>query len=60
MNPRGKKLEPKLKLDMRFDEALARFARTKPSEVDESIARAKPAETPPKRRTSKKEKDDLG
>jgi hypothetical protein len=41
MNPRGKKLEPKLKLNMPFDEALRRFVQTKPKEVEKSIERAK-------------------
>jgi hypothetical protein len=43
MNPRGKKLEPKLKLDMPFAEALERFARTDPREVDKSIEQGKTA-----------------
>jgi len=60
MNPPGKKLEPKLKLDMGFDEALARFALTKPSEVEESVDRAKQSETPPKRLIPKKEKPKHG
>lgn len=41
MNAKGKKLEPKLKLEMPFDEALRRFAQTKPREVEKSIERAK-------------------
>lgn len=41
MNDRGKKLEPKLKLDMPFGEALERFIQTKPKEVEKSIERAK-------------------
>lgn len=41
MNPRGKKLEPKLGLDMPFAEALERFARVKPNEVEQSIEKAK-------------------
>jgi len=40
-NPKGSKLEPKLKLDMTFDEALRRFVQTKPKEVEKSIAKAK-------------------
>jgi len=41
MTNAGKKLEPPLKLDLSFDEALSRFVATKPSEVDESIKRSK-------------------
>jgi hypothetical protein len=40
-NPKGSKLEPKLKLDMTFDEALRRFVQTKPKEIEKSIAKAK-------------------
>jgi len=50
MNPRGKKLEPKLKLNMPFDEALRRFAQTKPEEVEKSIKRAKQKKPRPKRK----------
>jgi hypothetical protein len=48
MNPRGNKLEPKLKLDIPFDEALRRFAQTKPKEVERSIKKAKQKKPPPK------------
>ncbi len=41
-----KKQEPRLVLDMDFGEALERFARTKPSEVAESIARPKRKKPP--------------
>jgi hypothetical protein len=41
MNPRGKKLEPKLGLDMPFTELLQRAIQTKPKEVERSIERAK-------------------
>jgi len=41
MTTEGKKLEPPLKLDMSFGEALSRFVATKPKEVDENIERAK-------------------
>ena len=48
-----RKLEPPLRLDMGFGEALERFVRTKPAEVDESVARAKtkkpPQDRPPRR-----------
>jgi len=46
-------MEPPLKLDMSFGEALGRFVATKPSEVDESIERAKQKKPPgdePRRR----------
>ncbi len=52
MNAKGKKLEPKLKLDMPFDEALRRFAQTKPKEVEKSIERGKQKKKPRKRRKS--------
>lgn len=38
---KGTKLEPPLKLDMGFAEALGRFVAAKPEEVDESIERSK-------------------
>lgn len=38
---KGKKLEPPFGLDMDFEEALRRFARTKPSEVEASIQKSK-------------------
>ena len=41
MNPRGKKLEPKLGLNMPFPELVERLAQTDPKEVEESIERAK-------------------
>jgi hypothetical protein len=49
MNAKGKKLEPKLGLDMPFGELLERLVKTKPTEVEASIERAKqkrPATTP--------------
>jgi hypothetical protein len=53
MTNEGKKLEPPLKLDMGFDEALKRFALTSPKEVEENIAKAKtkkpPQDEPPRR-----------
>jgi hypothetical protein len=39
----GKKLEKPLYLDMDFGEALTRFTRTDPKEVEESMRRAKEA-----------------
>jgi hypothetical protein len=58
MNPRGKKLEPKLKLDMPFGEALERFLQADPKEVEHSIEKSKQADPPndnpkPKRRKGK-------
>jgi hypothetical protein len=41
MTNEGKKLEPPLKLEMSFGEAMRRFVATKPYEVDESIERSK-------------------
>jgi hypothetical protein len=53
MTNKGKKLEPPLKLDMRFREALRRFVATAPKEVDENIERSKtkkpPQAAPPRR-----------
>jgi hypothetical protein len=46
MNPRGKKLEPKLGIDMSFTELIERLMRTDPKEVERSIERAK-QEKPP-------------
>jgi hypothetical protein len=50
MNPRGKKLEPKLGLHMPFTELLERLMRTNPKDVEESVEKAKQKEPPkPKR-----------
>ncbi len=46
MNQRGKKLEPKLGLDMPFAELFERLVRTDPKEVEESIKKSK-AKKPP-------------
>jgi hypothetical protein len=46
MTNEGKKLEPPLKLNMSFEEALSRFVATKPQEVDENIDRAKTKKPP--------------
>lgn len=46
MTRKGKKLEPKLHLDLDFAEALERFARVKPEEVAESVERAKQKKPP--------------
>jgi hypothetical protein len=53
MTNKGRKMEPPLKLDLSFDEALSRFVATEPKQVDESIKRSKakkpPQDTPPRR-----------
>ena len=41
MTNKGRKMEPPLKLDLSFDEALSRFVATKPEQVEESIKRSK-------------------
>jgi hypothetical protein len=46
MTRKGDKQEPPLHLDLNFGEALERFARTKPSEVAESIERSKQKKPP--------------
>lgn len=46
MTRKGKKLEPKLFLDMDFEEALGRFAQTDQKEVEASIKRAKKKKPP--------------
>ena len=43
---KGDKLEPPLRLDMSFGEALSRFVATVPKEVDESIERSKTKRPP--------------
>jgi hypothetical protein len=48
MNPKGKKLKPKLKLDMSFEEALGRFAHTKPQEMERSVEKSKQKKLPKK------------
>ncbi|MGQ0444076.1 MAG: hypothetical protein ACT4O2_02845 [Beijerinckiaceae bacterium] len=39
-------MEPPLKLDLSFDEAMSRFVATEPKEVVESIERSKTKEPP--------------
>lgn len=55
MTSKGGKQEPPLHIDLDFGEALERFARTKPSEVAESIERSKqtkpPGDKPPDGKT---------
>lgn len=59
MTEEKRRLEPPLKLDIAFGEALARFAGTKPVEVEESIERSKtkkpPGESP--RRPARKKRE---
>jgi hypothetical protein len=59
MNKREEKLEPKLSLNMSFDELLGRLVQTKPKEVEASIARSKqkrPSTGAPRRRRVKRKK----
>jgi hypothetical protein len=46
MNPPGKKLEPKLGIDMPFAELLGRLVQTDPKEVEESIKKSKTKKPP--------------
>lgn len=46
MTDEKRKLEPPLKLDMDFGEALARFVKTKPAEVADSVERSKTKKPP--------------
>jgi hypothetical protein len=54
MNPKGKKLEPKLGLAMPFGELVQRLTQTDPKEVERSIVKAKQKKTPRVRRRPKK------
>ncbi len=62
MTNKGKKLEPPLKLDMSFGEALERFLATKPKELDENIERSKMKKPPqadsPRRKERAKRRDE--
>ena len=53
MNPRGKKLEPKLGLAMPFGELVVRLTQTDPKEVERSIAKAKQRKQPKPRAKGK-------
>jgi hypothetical protein len=46
MNPPGKKLEPKLGIDIPFAELLDRLVQTKPEEIEESIKKSKTKRPP--------------
>jgi hypothetical protein len=50
MNPPGKKLEPKLGLDMPFAELVERLMQTDPKEVEESVEKSKQPKEKPKPR----------
>lgn len=56
MTDQKRKLEPPLKLEMTFGEALARFIQTAPGEVADSVERSKakkpPGAKPPTTRTA--------
>jgi hypothetical protein len=57
MNPRGKKLEPKLGISMPFAELVERLMQTDPKEVERSIEKAKqekPSEIRIKRKRKRK------
>ena len=53
-----RKLEPPLFLDMGFEEALARFAKTDPREIDESVDRSKKKKPPGDKTTRRRPKKD--
>jgi hypothetical protein len=46
MNPRGKKLEPKLGIDMPFGEIVERLVQTNPKEIERSIEKGKEKKPP--------------
>lgn len=52
----NKKLEPKLGLDLPFEDALRRFIQAKPKEVEKSIERAKQAKAPKKKPPGRKQR----
>jgi len=56
MNAKGRKLEPKLGLDMPFAEALERFVLTDPKEVERSIAKSKNKKPPGSKPSGNKRK----
>jgi hypothetical protein len=53
MTAKKKKPLPAFGLDMPFDEALARFIRTDPKEVEQSIQRSKKKKPPDRKRKRK-------
>jgi hypothetical protein len=56
MNPRGKKLEPKLGLEMPFAELVERLMQTDPKEIEESVEKAKQKKPAAKRNLRRKRK----
>ncbi len=46
MTNKGRKMEPPLKLDMSFDEAMSRFVAAAPEEVSANIERSKTKRPP--------------
>jgi hypothetical protein len=56
MNPRGKKLEPKLGIDMPFAELVERLMQTDPKEVERSIEKAKQKNPSSEQRSKKRSK----
>ncbi len=60
MTNKGKKLEPPLRLDIDFTEALSRFVATDSKEVEDSVERSKTKKPPrdgPPRRRARQERD---
>ncbi|MBK0329534.1 hypothetical protein I5535_19920 [Rhodobacteraceae bacterium F11138] len=51
MSDKKRKTEPPLFIDMDFDEALSRFTRVKPEDVQESVDRSKQKKKPPEAKT---------
>jgi hypothetical protein len=56
MNRCGKKLEPKLGLEMPFGELVERLLQTDPKEVERSVEKAKQAKPPDRPRRKRKSK----
>jgi hypothetical protein len=54
MNPRGKKLGPKLGLDMPFAELVERLMQTDPEEVEESVEKSKTKKPTPRPKAKRK------
>jgi hypothetical protein len=54
MNRRGKKLEPKLGLDMPFGELVQRLLQTDPKEVERSVKKSKQGKPPASRKKPKR------
>lgn len=56
MNQEGKKLEPKLGLNMPFSELVERLVKTDPKEVGRSVERAKQKKPPPAPKVKRKKR----